>query len=78
MSPSTMNKNMKIMLSDLGSENKSTQCPLRKRDTKTIGKSVLTLKGCKRKMYRDYRDKKRVKESRSRKKIYRSPIENYA
>jgi hypothetical protein len=49
-------------------------CNLRKRNTKKIGKG-LSLKTSKRKINRDYRDKKRTKESRSRKRTNRSPIQ---
>ena len=57
---------------DSGDEYDEEECSLRKRKTKKIGKGVCTLKTCERKLSRDYRDKKRVKEARARKRTKRS------
>jgi hypothetical protein len=74
MAPTTMKKN--IDTRQLSYDEQSKYCPRRNRDLKKVGKSYSTLKGCNRKIFRDYRDKKRVKESRSRKKVKRPIIEN--
>jgi hypothetical protein len=59
---------------DNSSDFEEEDCYLRKRKTKKIGKG-LNLKTSKRKLNRDYRDNKRVKESRSRKRTKRSPTQ---
>lgn len=74
MAPTTMKKN--IDTKQLSYDEQDRYCPRRNRDLKKVGKSYSTLKGCKRKMFRDYRDKTRVKEARSRKKVTRPLIEN--
>ncbi len=63
-------KNMTWYLRD--DEYDDEECSLRKRKTKKIGKGVCTLKTCKRKLSRDYRDKKRTKEARACKRTKRS------
>ncbi len=57
---------------DSGDKYDEEECSLRKRKTKKIGKGVCTLKTCKRKLSRDYRDKKRAKEARACKRTKRS------